>query len=127
MRVDIRGIPRDPRLRADVSARLTAMLDRHAFAATGAEVGFVDENGPKGGPAIRCRIEVRLPRRPALDVHDVATTRRLAFDGALDKLDRQLGRDRGRRRERSRRPKKYYAAKRLLTGEPEPSGEQRSA
>lgn len=77
------------------------------------EARFVDDNGPKGG-GIRCALTLRLPYRPALRVEQTAMTARLAFDGAIATLERQLERHGERQRERRRRPKKYYVAKRLL-------------
>jgi ribosome-associated translation inhibitor RaiA len=50
-------------------------------------------------------------------VEHTATTSRLAFDGAFAALEPRLERYRERQRESRRHPKKYYAAKRLLTGE----------
>lgn len=79
-----------------------------------AQATFFDENGPKGGPAIRCALTVRLPYRPTVRVENVAETARLAFDGALAVLERQLERYRERDRDNRRRPKKYFVAKRLL-------------
>ena len=75
-----------------------------------------DQNGPKGGPAVRCRTDVTLVRHPALHVESVDTTAVRAFDTMLESLDRQLLRFIGRLRDQARRPKKYFAAKRLLAG-----------
>jgi hypothetical protein len=44
----------------------------------------------------------------------VATTQLLAFDGALAKLERAIARRRETAREATRRPKKYFAARRVL-------------
>src|SRR5262245_37188137 len=108
MEIEIRGIPGDAPLQAHVTRQLAATVENLRPRPMAAEVGFGDENGPKGGIAIRCALTLRLPRRPALHVDHLAETSRLAFDGGLDRLSRQLGRDRGRERERRRRPKKYY-------------------
>jgi hypothetical protein len=43
-------------------------------------------------------------------------THRRAFDEAFTVLERQLERDVERERQSRRRPKKYYVAKRLLSG-----------
>ncbi|HEV8675682.1 MAG TPA: HPF/RaiA family ribosome-associated protein [Methylomirabilota bacterium] len=123
MVLEIRGFPRDQALRAHVAAQLAAITRPLRVKPVAAEVGFVDENGPKGGIAIRCSVTVRLPRRPALHVEHLAETPRLAFDQTMARLERRLLEDRGRERERRRRPKKYYTAKRLL----EPSAEGASA
>jgi len=117
MTLEIRGVTGNPRFRAYMVEVLSGTLERLGIAPVSAQIGFDDENGPKGGVAVRCLIEVRLPRRPPLDVHHVAESPRLAFDGALERIDRKLGRDRARGRARSRRPKKYYAAKRALMGD----------
>jgi hypothetical protein len=79
-------------------------------------VAFVDQNGPKGGPAVRCAADVTLARHPAFHIECLDTTPRRAFDAVLEDLDRQLLRFVGRLRDRARRPKKYFAAKRLLAG-----------
>jgi ribosome-associated translation inhibitor RaiA len=115
MKIEVRGIARDPRFRAGVIQDLTAMTGRLGLKPVAAQVSFVDENGPKGGVAIRCLVEVRLPRRPPIDARHVAESPPLALEGALAKLERQLVEDRDRLRDRRRRPKKYYAAERALT------------
>jgi len=114
MTVEIRGIARDPALRARVARRLRGALARlHVRPAEG-RVTFCDQDGPKGGIAIRCALTVRLPSRPALRVECTAETPRLAFDGAFPALERRLARYRVRARDLSRRPKKHYLAKRVL-------------
>jgi hypothetical protein len=114
MKLEIRGITGNRALRAHIVEALDHTLERLGMAPVGAQVSFDDQNGPKGGVAIRCLIEIRVPRRPPLDVRHAAESAQLAFDGALGRIDRRLGRDRARRRARSRHPKKYYAAKRAL-------------
>ena len=101
-------------IRARVTAGLAGVLASLPVEATRARVAFADENGPKGGDAIRCAIEVQLPRSPALHVEGMASTPRLAFDAALEKLERALRRTRETARESKRRPKKYYAARRAV-------------
>ena len=71
-------------IRARVTAGLAGVLASLPVEATRARVAFADENGPKGGDAFRCALEVQLPRRAALHV------------------------------ESKRRPKKYYAARRAV-------------
>jgi hypothetical protein len=97
-------------------ARLTRAIESRGITAGRAILAFTDENGPKGGVAMRCAIELRLPRRRAVRVEHTATTGRLAFDGALDVLERDLTQLVERQREGARHPKKYYAARRLLGG-----------
>jgi hypothetical protein len=116
--IEVRGISGDRRFRAHVVRALEETLGRLGVVPVSAHVAFADENGPKGGIAVRCLLEVRVPRRPPIDARHLAESARLAFDGALTKLDRQVARDRGRRRQQSRRPKKYYVARRALEGGP---------
>jgi ribosome-associated translation inhibitor RaiA len=117
MTLEIDGLSGNPRFRALISRRLDAAFERHGVAPVSSHVAFADENGPKGGIGIRCGITAELPRRPTLHVDHVADTQRTAFDGALEALERQVTRDRGRLREQRRRPKKYFVAKRLLEGD----------
>ena len=104
-----RGRPGD-----SVRARLSALLTARGIEPSRVSVEFVDQNGPKGGPAVRCAANVTLARHPALHVESIDTTPQRAFDAVLEGLDRQLLRFVGRLRDRARRPKKYFAAKRLL-------------
>ena len=106
-----RGTPGD-----SVRTRLHALLAARGIEPSRVSVAFVDENGPKGGAAIRCAADVTLARHPALHVACVDTTARRAFDAVLEGLDRRLQRFVGRMRDRARRPKKYFAARRLLAG-----------
>lgn len=116
MAIEIRGIRRNSALRARVSARVGDALANLRVAPVGAKVTFFDDNGPKGGIAMRCALNIRVPYRPLIRVEHVAETGRLAFDGAYATLERQLERYRKRDRDNKRRPKKYFVAKRLLTG-----------
>jgi ribosome-associated translation inhibitor RaiA len=118
MEIEIRGIPGDPALQAHVRVQLTRTLERLSTKPTAADIGFTDENGPKGGVDIRCALTLHVPRRRTLHVDHVAETARLAFDGGFERLERQLGRERARARVQRRRPKKYYMAKRLREGGP---------
>ena len=117
MAVEIRGIPTDRALRARVLAQMTTALGQLGKESVAAQATFFDENGPKGGPAMRCALTVRLPYRPHVRVEDTADTQRTAFDGAFAKLERELERYRDRDRESQRHPKKYYTARRLMTTE----------
>lgn len=103
-------------LAAGVRARLAGMLAARGIQAARSRVAFVDDNRPKGGPAVRCRVSLALPRRATLRVEHTATTPRLAFDSVLEILERRLERMRERMRDGARRPKKYFAARRLLSG-----------
>ena len=116
MTVEIKGIKIDTALGTRVKRLVGETLDLLKVQPVTAQATFFDENGPKGGRAIRCALTVRLPYRPSVRVEELAETPRLAFDGALKTLERQLERYRERDRESRRHPKKYWVAKRLGEG-----------
>jgi ribosome-associated translation inhibitor RaiA len=117
--IAIEGIVTEPVLRARFARRVRQAIARLRLAPTSARIDLTDQNGPKGGMAVRCAMTVRLPKRDTIHVEHVAQTSPTAFDGALDALERRLTRTRKQEREADRRPKKYYAAKRVLeAGEP---------
>lgn len=122
MLIDIQGVEKDKALRARAAKVVGAALEPIKRAPIRAKITFFDDNGPKGGLGMRCAVDVRLPYRPAIRVEQVAESGRLAFDGAFAALERQLERYRERARDSRRHPKKYFVAKRLLTGGPEKSG-----
>ncbi|MBI2216877.1 MAG: HPF/RaiA family ribosome-associated protein [Candidatus Rokubacteria bacterium] len=118
MPIEISGIAIDRALRARVTSRLTHALRTVHHEPVVASVAFFDDNGPKGGRDTRCACTVRLPRRRAIHVEHVGETPRLAFDTAMEALTRRLQELSERGRTLRRRPKKYFVAKRLMTGEP---------
>jgi ribosome-associated translation inhibitor RaiA len=130
MTIEIEGVSARATLRQVITRKLSAAFDGLRAQPVTVRVWFVDENGPKGGIAIRCGINVDLPRRSPLHVEQRADTARMAFEAALAGLERRVERERGRVRAERRRPKKYYLAKRLLqpdesldtvTGAPRPA------
>jgi len=116
MTIEISGIGRKAALTVRIEKQMAAVLQPLRVAPVRAQVVFFDDNGPKGGLGLRCALTVRVPYRPAIRVEHTAQTRRLAFDGAVAVLERQLERYRERDRDERRHPKKYFVAKRLLTG-----------
>jgi ribosome-associated translation inhibitor RaiA len=122
--IEISGL-RNGALRPLVSKKVDAALMPLQVRPMAVRVAFFDDNGPKGGRAIRCAVTVRMPYRPSVRVEHTAATPRLAFDATFKSLERQLERYRERDREGRRHPKKYYAAKRLLEGEAPPGEETR--
>jgi ribosome-associated translation inhibitor RaiA len=117
--IKITGLERDP-LRGRATRLMTEALAKLAVAPVKGQVAFFDDNGPMGGRAMRCALTVRLPFRPSIRVERSAVTPRLAFDAAFAVLERQLERYRERDRDNKRHPKKYFAARRALAGEPSP-------
>jgi ribosome-associated translation inhibitor RaiA len=96
---------------------MAGALANLAVAPVKGQAAFFDDNGPKGGRAMRCALTVRLPFRPSIRVERSAVTPRLAFDAAFAVLERQLERYRERDRDSKRHPKKYFAARRLQAEE----------
>jgi putative sigma-54 modulation protein len=78
-------------------------------------VTFADVNGPKGGRDVRCAIDVRIPQTPLLHVEENADRDVTAFDRSAAMISRRISEQLGRRQDSGRRPKKYYAAQRLLS------------
>ncbi len=120
MKLEIRGVPVDGALRARVTMKLAAAV-RALPAPVTALATFFDDDGPKGGRAVRCALTVRRPGRPDLRIEETTATARRAFEEAVTVLERELARERDRLRESRRRPKKYYVARRLLTAGSAPS------
>lgn len=114
-RILIEGIHNNPEFVERVRARVAEALGRVDPQPTGAKIIFADDNGPKGGVGIRCTIVHDMPKRRDFSVVGHGNTFEVAFDDAFAALESSVTRDRGRRRELVRRPKKYYLAKRLLS------------
>ena len=114
--IQVRGIKRDPALRARAIKLMKNALAPLSLGPVKGQISFFDDNGSKGGIAMRCALTVRMPHRPAIRIERSALTSRLAFDAALPVLERQLERYRERERNSKRHPKKYFAARRALAG-----------
>jgi ribosome-associated translation inhibitor RaiA len=119
MSLVMEGIALDDPLRTVIAQKVTALTRRHGLRATASRVAFTDENGPKGGVDIRCAVTIDVPGRPATHANAVAENARLAFDGAIAALERETARERERRRDLARRPKKYFVAHEGLRAEGE--------
>ena len=102
MAIEVRGLGGHPRLRSDVARRMNAVLSRCRVRPLSARVTFSDEDGPRGGIAIRCALTPRVPGRPTIRVEHQARTYRQAVEGAFETLERQVKRT-TRRRWQSRR------------------------
>jgi ribosome-associated translation inhibitor RaiA len=113
--IKITGLQRNP-LRGRLNRLMTEALEKLAVAPVTGEASFFDDNGPKGGRAMRCALTVRVPFRPSIRVERSDVTPRLAFDAAFAVLERQLERYREKDRDSKRHPKKYFAARALVGG-----------
>ena len=63
--VRISGVERDAALRARVGKLMTGAAERITVRPVRTQAVFFDDNGPKGGRAMRCALTVRLPDRPS--------------------------------------------------------------
>lgn len=116
--VEVIGMKADPALYRRVLTQMQRHLDRIGLKPASGRAAFTDENGPKGGRAMRCALTVTLPYRPGIHVEQVDTDPRRAFDGAMQVLERELARYRERDRDDKRHPKKYFAANQAEAVEP---------
>ena len=91
-------------------ARLAATLTPLGRAALGARLAVSDQNGPKGGVAIRCTIDAQVARWAPIHADARATSARAALSEALDRFERLVRRAARMARDGRRRPKKYFAA-----------------
>jgi hypothetical protein len=114
MTIVIRGIEAESEFRARVLAEVESVLAKARVQPTTATIVFTDVNGPRGGMAIRCAVTAALPRQATLRIAPLAATARLAFAKAVKAFARGLSEDPDRSRALSRRPKKYYLAKRMM-------------
>jgi ribosome-associated translation inhibitor RaiA len=110
MSLVMNGVALDDPLRILIEEKLGAMMRGGRLRPTAMRVAFTDDNGPKGGVDIRCAVTIEIPRRPATHASATAENARLALDGALAALEREIRRERDRRRDLARRPKKYFVA-----------------
>jgi ribosome-associated translation inhibitor RaiA len=117
VKIEIEGIASVRGLRSRVQNRLRKALRSLPLEPVTALVNFTDVNGPKGGVDKRCALTVSLPRRRNVHVEELATNQELAFNTAVDALERKLKRQAELQQDRRRRPKKYYVAKQLMMPE----------
>jgi ribosome-associated translation inhibitor RaiA len=110
MSLVIQGVAAADPFRTVIDKKLGTVLGRAHARATASVVTFTDVNGSKGGVDTRCAVTVETPGRPAHHASALGADMRLALDAALEALQHELLRDRGRRRTLARRPKKYFVA-----------------
>lgn len=110
----IAGLAIAPSLRRRVVQRIRRALVGVQTSPIDVHVTFADVNGPKGALDVRCAIDVRIPRTAPLHAEALAERDVTAFDRSAAIITRRIAQRLLRRQESERRPKKYYAAKRLL-------------
>lgn len=113
--IEIVGFTITPSLKARVTRQLRRALTGVQAQPVHARVSFTDVNGPKGGLDIRCAIDVTIPRTKPFHVEEMAADGVTAFDQSAAAITQQIARRLERRTDSGRHPKKYYAARRLLS------------
>ena len=105
MVVRITGLRGRDRLRDEVPKQVRRVLDRRGLSPRAVRVAFFDDDGPRGGVAIRCALTITPERGPSIRVEETARTYTAAFRGALVVLTRRAKRRVQRRRRRTRYPR----------------------
>lgn len=87
-------------LRAHVERKLRFALDRVEHRVHTVRVRFDDVNGPRGGVDKRCIIQLRGDRGWVIRTEHTAPDTLAALATATDRLERMIGREVSRRRDR---------------------------
>ena len=101
MQIDIqaRGFTLTHGLREHAERRLHFALGAARPAVVRISLRLSDDNGPRGGRDMRCRIHVRMAGAPAVVIEDTETDLYLAIDRAADRAGRTVARRLARRHE----------------------------
>jgi hypothetical protein len=113
MLITINGLRERDRFRVEVAEQTRRMLERRGGSPRAVRVAFFDDDGARGGVAIRCALTVTPARGPGIRVEHTARTYSAAFKGALSVLTRTMKRRVQRQRRRKRYPRPRPAARRL--------------
>jgi hypothetical protein len=100
MFIEITGLRERDQLRSRAERLLHDVLERRRAVAV--RVAFFDDDGPRGGIAIRCALTVTPLRGPIVRVEHRARTPSAAFNGGLAILKRRLKRRAERNHRRTR-------------------------
>ena len=111
MQIDIqaRGFKLTEGLREYVERRLSFVFASTRRSVRRISVRLSDENGPRGGDDMRCRMQVSLAAAPSVVIEDTETSLYVAIDRAADRIGRAVA----RRLERARKSRRIS---RLLPG-----------
>ncbi len=102
MHIDIqsRGFALTPALRSHVDRKLRLALGATRPEVLRISVRLGDDNGPRGGSDMHCRVRVSLAGAPDIVIEDRETDLYVAVDRAADRAGRTLVRRLTRRNER---------------------------
>ena len=110
MLIRISGLRGRDQLRIEVVKQIRRLLERRGVSPRAVRVAFFDDDGPRGGVAIRCALTVTPSRGPRIRVEHTARAYTTAFKKALTVLTRRLKRRAQRQRYRMRYPRSRSAA-----------------
>jgi len=105
-----------PKTRRAVERRLRFALTRFAPSIQAVSVALIDESGPHGAPAKKCRITVDTRDSGSVTVQSIDETFEVAASRAADRAWRSVARQLERRRDASRYHRRR--ASRQAGGEP---------
>ena len=94
------GVSMDQSLRAFVDERLEHALGRFRHMVGGVDVHISDENGPRGGEALRCRVVVDMRREGALVVEETRADPFTAVAHAMERIGTTMRKHANRRTHR---------------------------
>jgi len=80
------GVRMDQPMRAYLDERLERALGRFRHLVGGVDVHISDENGPRGGEALRCRVVVDMRSEGALVVEETRADLFTAIAHAMDRI-----------------------------------------
>ena len=111
MQIDIqaRGFKLTEGLREYVERRLSFVFSSTRRSVRRISVRLSDENGPRGGDDMRCRMQVSLAAASSVVIEDTETNLYVAIDRAADRIGRVVAR-------RIERVRKNRRSSRLIPG-----------
>lgn len=102
MKTRTQGLDAHRSLREYLDERVESALGRFRHLVGGVDVRLSDENGPRGGAALRCRVVVNLRGEGALVVEETRADPFAAVAHAMDRLRSAVRRRANRRAHRHR-------------------------
>ncbi|MFA7329535.1 MAG: HPF/RaiA family ribosome-associated protein [Candidatus Delongbacteria bacterium] len=99
IQISARDLELNPELHGHIERRIQFGLGRFAPRVRQVKVRLTDENGPKGGEDLSCRLELVLTAGGSLIVSERDSQPRPAADRAVERMARQLARHLERERD----------------------------
>jgi len=128
MQIDIqaRGFKLTEGLREYVERRLRFVFGSTRRSVRRISVRLSDQNGPRGGDDMRCRMQVSLAAAPSVSIEDTEANLYVAIDRAADRIGRTVTR-RVERLRKDRRISRLLPGGAFSRSGQEPAGEAAAA